>query len=95
MLGGGAYGKGHLGVSFYVDQCVLRQWVVERGRLYGYVREQGLPVGVQEPLKGFRRRCVDYLSRKLVPKWESPNGEREMTTAGTTALLMEHIGVVA
>ncbi len=83
MLGGGACGKGNLGVSFYVGQCVLWNWVVGRGRLYGYSGEQGIPVGIKECLEGFHWGCVDYLSRQLVPNWDSPNGERELTTAGT------------
>ncbi len=29
------YGKGHL-VVFYVDRCVLREWVVREGGLDGY-----------------------------------------------------------
>ncbi len=41
----GVYGKGHLGVSFYVGRCVLREWVVGRGGLDGYFGEQGLPFG--------------------------------------------------
>ncbi len=58
----GVCGKGHLGVSLYVGQCVLREFVVGGGGLYGYFGEQGLPVGVQECLEGFHRGCDDYLS---------------------------------
>ncbi len=49
----GVYGKGHLGVSFYVDRCVLGEWVVRGGGLDGYFGEQGLPVGIQECLERF------------------------------------------
>ncbi len=91
----GACCKAHLCVSFYVGQFMLGEWVVGGGGLYRSFGEQGPPVGVQECLDGFHRLCVDYLSRQLVPNWESPNGERELTTAGTTALLMELISVVA
>ncbi len=35
---------------FYLGQCVLGEWVVGGGGLYGYFREQGLLVGVQEGL---------------------------------------------
>ncbi len=31
-----------------MGQCVLREWVVGGGGLYGYFRKQGLTVGVQE-----------------------------------------------
>ncbi len=89
------YGKGHLGVSFCVGRCVLREWVVVGGGLDGYFGEQGLRVGIQECLERFHRRCVDYLSRQFVPKWESPNGGRELTTAGKTSLLVKLVGVSA
>ncbi len=55
--------------------------------LDGYFGEQGLPVGIQECLKGFHRGCIDYLSRQFVPKWDSPNGEGEL--ARTASLLVE------
>ncbi len=70
-----------------------RECVVEGGELYGYFREQGLPVGVHECLAGFHRRCVDYFSRHFVAKWDSPNVECVLATAGTTSLLVELIGV--
>ncbi len=54
--------------NFYVGRCVLREWVVGGGGLYGRFGEQGLPVGVQECLERFHRGCVDYLSRQFVPK---------------------------
>ncbi len=63
----GVYGKGHLGASFYVGRCVLREWVVRGGGLNGYFVEQGLLVGVQECLERFHRGCADYLSRLFVP----------------------------
>ncbi len=72
-----------------MGQCVQRECVVGGGELYGYFREQGLPVGVQECLAG----CIDYFSRQFVAKWDSPNGERVLATAGTTSLLVELIGV--
>ncbi len=31
------------------------------GGLYGYFREQGMPVGIQEYLEGFYRQCAVYL----------------------------------
>ncbi len=31
--------------------------------------------------------------RLFVPKWDSPNGEGELTTARTTSLLVELVGV--
>ncbi len=37
-------------------------WVVGGGGLYGYFREQGQPVGVQECPEWFNRWCGDYLS---------------------------------
>ncbi len=67
---------------------MLREWVVEGGGLYRYFREKGQPV-VQECLEGFHRRCVDYLSRQFVPKWDSPNGEGELATARPASLLVE------
>ncbi len=54
---------------------MLREWVVDGGGLYRYFGEQGLPAGIQECLERFHRRCVDYLSRQFVPKWDCPNGE--------------------
>ncbi len=59
------------------------------GGLDGYLGEQGLPVGIQECLERFRRGCVDYPSRQLVPEWDSPNGEGELATARTASLLVE------
>ncbi len=44
------YGKGHLGMIFYVGRCVLREWDVRGGGLDGYFGEQGLPVGIQDEL---------------------------------------------
>ncbi len=66
---------------------MLREWVVEGGGLDGYFGEQGLPAGIQECLERFHRRCVDYLSRQFVPKWDCPNGE--LATARTASLLVE------
>ncbi len=85
----GVYGKGHWGVSFCVGRCVLRKLVVGGGRFDGYFGEQGLPVGIQECLETFHRRCLDYRSRQFVPKWDSPNGEGELATARTASLLVE------
>ncbi len=59
------------------------------GGLDGDFGEQGLPAGIQECLERFHRRCVNYLSRQFVPKWESPNGEGELATARTASLLVE------
>ncbi len=50
------------------------------------VGEEGLPVGIQECLEGFHRGCVEYLTSQFVPKWDSPNFESELATAGTTSL---------
>ncbi len=58
------------------------------GGLDGYFGEQGLPAGIQEGLERFHRRCVDYLSRRFVPKWDSPNGEGKLATARTASLLV-------
>ncbi len=58
--------------------------------LYGYSGEQGLSV-----CEGFHRGCVDYLSRQFVPKWDSPNDENVLVTAGTTCLFLELMSVVA
>ncbi len=74
---------------FCVDRCVLREWVVRGGGLDGYFGEQGLPVGIQECLERFHRRCVVYLSRLSVPKWDSLNGEGKLATARTASLLVE------
>ncbi len=83
------YGKGHKGLSFCVGGCVLREWVVEVGGLDGYFGDQGLPASIQECLERFHRRCVDYLSRQFVPKWDCPNGEGKLATARTASLLVE------
>ncbi len=91
----GVCGNGHLGVSFYVGRCVLREWVVGGGGLDGYFGEQGQPLDIQEGLEGFHRGYVDYLSRQIVPKWDSPNDESDFVTAGTTFLLVELVGVAA
>ncbi len=72
-------------MGFCVGRCVLREWVVGGG---GFGK-QGLPAGIQERLEKFHRGYVDYLSRHLVPKWDSPNGEGELATARTTSLLVE------
>ncbi len=66
-----------------------------RGGLYGHFKEQGLPIGVQEGLEGFYRRCIDYLSRNFVPKWDSPNTESALATTGATYVLVELIDVAA
>ncbi len=63
------------------------------GGLHGYFGEQGLPVGIQECLERFHRGCVDYLSRQLVPKWDSPTCEGELAMARTASLLVELVGV--
>ncbi len=78
-----------------MGQCVQRECVVWGGGFYRYFREQGLLVGVQECLDGFHQRCVDYLSRQFVPKWDSPNTESVLAAADTTSLLMELIGMAA
>ncbi len=43
----------------------------------------------------FHKRCVDYLSRQFVPKWDSSNDEGKLATARTTSLLVELVGVAA
>ncbi len=78
-----------------MSQRVLREWVVEEGGLYGYFREQGLPFGVQKCHEGFHRRCVDYLNRQFVPKWDNLNGESALATADSTSLLVELIVMAA
>ncbi len=80
---------------FYVDQCVQRECVVGEGGLYGYFREQGLSMGVQECLEGFHRGCIDYLSWHFVAEGDSPNGETLLATGGTVYLLVELIGMGA
>ncbi len=72
-----------------MGRCVLRKSVVGGGGLDGHFGEQGLPAGIQECLERFHRRCVDYLSRQFVPKWDSPNGEGELAAARTASLLVE------
>ncbi len=62
---------------------------MEGGGLDGYFGEQELPAGIQEYLERFHRRCVDYLSRQFVPKWDSPNGEGELAMARTASLVVE------
>ncbi len=78
-----------------MGQCVRRELVVGGGGLYGYFREQELPVGVQECPEGFRRQCVDHLSRQIIPDWDSPDAESVLTTAGAASLLVGLIGVAA
>ncbi len=65
------------------------------GGLDGYFGEQGSSVVIQECLERFHRRCVDYLSRQFVPKWNSPNGEGDLARARTASLLVELVGVTA
>ncbi len=74
---------------------MLREWVVGGGGLDGYFGEQGLPASIQECLERFHRRCVDYLSRQFVPKWDSPHCEGELATARTVSLLVELVGVAS
>ncbi len=62
---------------------------MEGGGLDGYFEEQGLPAGIQECLERFHQRCVDYLRRHFVPKWDSPNGEGKLATTRTASLLVE------
>ncbi len=78
-----------------MGQRVQREWAVEGGGLYGYFREQGLAVGVQECLEGFHQQNSGYFSQYFVPKWDSPNAESVLATAGTSFLLVEFIGVAA
>ncbi len=52
------------------------------GGLGGYFGEQGLPMGIQECLERFHRRCVD-----------SPNCEGELPTVRRALLLVELVGV--
>ncbi len=59
------------------------------GGLYGYFKEQGLPIGVQECLEGFHQRCADHLSRFFIPKWASLNAESILAMAVTTSLLVK------
>ncbi len=65
------------------------------GGLDGYFGEQGLPKGIHQYLDRFHRGCVDYLSRRFVPKWDSPNCEGELATARTALLFAELVGVAA
>ncbi len=63
--------------------------------MYEYFMEQELPIGVQEGLEEFYRRCIDYLSRNFVPQWDSPNAESALATTGATYVLVELIDVAA
>ncbi len=78
-----------------MGRCVLRAWDVGGGGLDGYFGEQGLSVCVEQCLEKFHRACVDYLSQQFVPKRDNPNCEGELTTARTTPLLVELVGVAA
>ncbi len=78
-----------------MGRYVLKEWVVGGGGLDGHFGETGLPVGIQECREVFHRGCVDYLRHPFVPKWDSPSGEGELTTARTTYLLVELVGVAA
>ncbi len=77
-----------------MGQCAQVEWIVGGGGLYGYFREQRLPFGVQNCPEGFHRRCVDYLSRYFIQKWDSPNAESVLATVGKASLLVELIDVV-
>ncbi len=63
-----------------MGQCVQKEWAVGGGGLNGALGNRGC---VQECFEGFHRGCVDYLSRQFVLKWDSPNAESELATAGT------------
>ncbi len=76
-------------MNFCVGRCVLKEWVVGGSGLDGYFGEQGLPADIQECLERFHLRCVDYLSRQIVPNWDSPNSEGELATARIASLLVE------
>ncbi len=65
---------------------MLREWVVRGGGFYGYFGEQGLSVGIQECLERFHRGCGNHLSRQVVPKWVSPNGDGELAKARSKSL---------
>ncbi len=67
--------EGSLGCEFMRGSMCAEGMVLGGGALDGYFGEQGLPVGIQECLERFHRGCVDYLSWKLVPKWDCPNGD--------------------
>ncbi len=68
---------------------MLREWVVGGGGLDGYFGEQGLSTGIQECHERYHRRCVDYLIRQFVPKWDCKIGEGELATARTASLLVK------
>ncbi len=85
----GSFGCGF----FYMGQCVLGEWVVGGGVLYGYFREQGLLVGVQEGLEEFHRGCVDYLGDmfKVWPGKNLYNG-RKIRGGGVRAAIVRVLG---
>ncbi len=56
------------------------------GSFYGHSWEQGQPVFVQVCLEGFHRRCIDYLDRQFIPKWDSMNAESVLAMTGIKSL---------
>ncbi len=49
----GVYENGHLGVSFYVGRCVLREWIVGGGGLVGYFGNRDCQWASRSVLKDF------------------------------------------
>ncbi len=51
------------------------------GGLYWYFCKQRHINGIQKCLEAFHRRCIDYLGRLFIPKWDSTSDESVLTTA--------------
>ncbi len=64
-----------------------------RGYVIWILLEMGPPVGVQKCFEEFTRRCIDYLGRQYIPKFNNTNAESVLTTVGITPLLVELIGM--
>ncbi len=82
----GVCAKSYLGVSFfYVGQCVLWEWVVGEGGLYG--------LAPRSVLNEFTEDALTISADFFVPKWARPNGESVLATAGTACLLVGGVKV--
>ncbi len=81
--------EGSLGYEFLRGSTCAEEMGCGRRWVRRVLRGTGTARGFKECLGRFHRRCVDYLSRQFLPKWDSPNGEGELATTRIASLLVE------
>ncbi len=84
-----------MGVNFLRGSMCAEGMGCGRRWVRWVLRETGTSSGHPGLLPKCSRGWTDYLPRQVAPKWDSPNAEHVLATAGTKSLLVKLEGVAA